>query len=77
VGPKAGLDRCGKSRPYQDSIPGPSKNNIITYKYTNYNNNSRCNVWKERERLTDIWFVFGILKFVMIFGNFIGVTWIL
>jgi hypothetical protein len=24
VGPRAGLDRCGKSRPYQDSIPGPS-----------------------------------------------------
>jgi hypothetical protein len=31
----------------------------------------------ERERMTDIWFVFGSLKFVMIFGNFIGVTWIL
>ena len=24
VGSRAGLDRCGKSRPYQDSIPGPS-----------------------------------------------------
>jgi hypothetical protein len=24
VGPKAGLDRCGKSRPQRDSIPGPS-----------------------------------------------------
>ena len=24
VGPRAGLDRCGKSRPYRDSIPGPS-----------------------------------------------------
>jgi len=24
VGPRAGLDGCGKSRPYQDSIPGPS-----------------------------------------------------
>jgi hypothetical protein len=24
VGPRAGLDRCGKSRPHQDSIPGPS-----------------------------------------------------
>ena len=23
VGPSAGLDGCGKSRPYQDSIPGP------------------------------------------------------
>jgi hypothetical protein len=31
----------------------------------------------KRERLNDIWFVFGILKFVMIFGNFIGATWIL
>jgi hypothetical protein len=24
VGPSAGLDRCGKSRPHRDSIPGPS-----------------------------------------------------
>ena len=24
VGPMAGLDRCGKSRPHRDSIPGPS-----------------------------------------------------
>ena len=24
MGPRAGLDRCGKSRPHQDSIPGPS-----------------------------------------------------
>jgi hypothetical protein len=24
VGPRAGLDVCGKSRPYRDSIPGPS-----------------------------------------------------
>jgi len=24
VGPRAGLDRCGKSRPYRDSIPGSS-----------------------------------------------------
>ena len=23
-GPRAGLDRCGKSRPHRDSIPGPS-----------------------------------------------------
>jgi hypothetical protein len=24
MGPRAGLDGCGKSRPHQDSIPGPS-----------------------------------------------------
>ena len=24
VGPRPGLDRCGKSRPHRDSIPGPS-----------------------------------------------------
>jgi hypothetical protein len=24
VGPRVGLDGCGKSQPYQDSIPGPS-----------------------------------------------------
>ena len=24
VGPRAGLERCGKSRPHRDSIPGPS-----------------------------------------------------
>jgi hypothetical protein len=32
---------------------------------------------REREGMTDIWFAFGILKFVMTFGNFMGVTWIL
>jgi hypothetical protein len=25
VGPRAGLDGCGKSRPHRDSIPGPSR----------------------------------------------------
>ena len=24
VGPRASLDRCGKTRPHRDSIPGPS-----------------------------------------------------
>jgi hypothetical protein len=24
VGPRTGLERCGKSRPHRDSIPGPS-----------------------------------------------------
>jgi len=24
MGPRAGLDRCGKSHPHWDSIPGPS-----------------------------------------------------
>ena len=24
MGPRAGLDRCGKSRPHRDSIPRPS-----------------------------------------------------
>jgi len=24
VGPRPGMDRCGKSRPHRDSIPGPS-----------------------------------------------------
>jgi len=24
VGPRAGLDRCGKSRPHRDTIPRPS-----------------------------------------------------
>jgi hypothetical protein len=26
-------------------------------------------IYGKRERMTDIWFVFGILKFVMILGN--------
>jgi hypothetical protein len=30
VGPRAGLDGCGKSRPHRDSIPGPSS------RYTDY-----------------------------------------
>jgi hypothetical protein len=24
LGPRAGLDGCGKSRPHRDSLPGPS-----------------------------------------------------
>jgi hypothetical protein len=30
--------------------------------------------WKEREKLTDIWFVFRILEFEINYGNFIRVT---
>jgi len=29
VGSRAGLDRCGKSRPHQDSIPGPSSPELV------------------------------------------------
>jgi hypothetical protein len=29
VGPRAGLDRCGKSRPHRDSIPGPNDSNVL------------------------------------------------
>ena len=32
VGPRAGLDGCGKSRPRRDSIPGPSS--PIASRYT-------------------------------------------
>ena len=30
MGPRAGLDRCGKSHPHQDSIPGPSSPQPVT-----------------------------------------------
>jgi hypothetical protein len=30
VGPRAGLDRCGKSRPHRDSISGPSSPYPVT-----------------------------------------------
>ena len=30
VGPRAGLDRCGKSRTHRDSIPGPSNTQPVT-----------------------------------------------
>jgi hypothetical protein len=29
VGPRADLDRCGKSRPHRDSIPGPSSPQLV------------------------------------------------
>ena len=32
VGPRAGLDGCGKSRPHRDSIPGPS----VTSRYIDW-----------------------------------------
>ena len=31
MGPRAGLDRCAKSRPYGDSIPGPSESVASSY----------------------------------------------
>jgi len=34
VDPRAGLDRCGKSRPHQVSIPGPSS--LVASRYTDY-----------------------------------------
>ena len=30
LGPRAGLDRCGKCRPHRDSIPGPSSQSPVT-----------------------------------------------
>jgi hypothetical protein len=33
VGRKAGLDGCGKSRPYRESIPGPQP---VASRYTDY-----------------------------------------
>ena len=30
VGPRVGLDRCGKSRPHRDSIPGPPSPQSVT-----------------------------------------------
>ena len=32
VGPKAGLDGCGKSRPHRDPIPGPSARSESLYR---------------------------------------------
>jgi len=34
VGPRAGLDRCGKPRPHRDSIPEPSS--PVASRYTDY-----------------------------------------
>jgi len=34
VDPRAGLDRCGKSRPHRDSIPGPSSPSPVTVTVT-------------------------------------------
>jgi hypothetical protein len=34
VSPRAGLDRCGKSRPHRDSIPGPFHS--VASRYTDY-----------------------------------------
>jgi hypothetical protein len=38
---RAGLDRCGKSRPHRDSIPGPSS--PVGSRYTDY----ATRLWKE------------------------------
>ena len=44
VGPRAGLDRCGVSRPHRDSISGPSS--PVASRYTHYatrpTKNVRC-----------------------------------
>jgi len=36
VGPRDSLDRCGKSRPNRDSIPGPSSPVVISLYVLNY-----------------------------------------
>jgi hypothetical protein len=33
MGPRADLDRCGKSRPHRDSMPGPSAPNLYGLMY--------------------------------------------
>ena len=44
MGPRAGLDRCGKSHPHWDSIPGPFrmsyKAGIITISHTSDSKNN-------------------------------------
>ena len=42
VGPRAGLDRCGNSRPHQDSIPGPSSPQSVAIP-TEISGPLRCN----------------------------------
>jgi hypothetical protein len=34
VGPRPGLDRCGKARPHRNSIPGPSSQSIYQLRYS-------------------------------------------
>ena len=36
MGPRDCLDGCGKSRPYRDSIPGPSSPLQVAIKWYNY-----------------------------------------
>ena len=42
VGPRAGLDLCGKSRIYRDSLPGP----FSPKKYNIYNKRYMCSSLK-------------------------------
>jgi hypothetical protein len=62
VGPRAGVDRCGKSRPPRDSIPGPSIPYLYRPRYPAHNNNNKyiiCTVTTER-RVPE--FVSGLYK---------------
>jgi hypothetical protein len=36
LGPRAGLDRCGKCRPHRDSIPGPSSPYFLAVCFCNW-----------------------------------------
>jgi hypothetical protein len=49
VGPRAGLDRCGNSRPHRDSIPGPSSLYPVAIPTELPGPQVQCTVWKYQE----------------------------
>jgi len=65
VGPSAGLDRCGKSRPHRDSIPDhPARSSVAIptelpahEEHISFINNSYIN--KNNLKLTEHWFQNG------------------
>ena len=53
MGPKAGLDRCGKSWPHRDSIPGPSSPWRVAIPIELWRSVNRCISCKEPACLAD------------------------
>jgi hypothetical protein len=51
VGPRAGLDRCGKSRPHRDSIPDRTTRSQSVYRRLSYPAHSGRT--KEEKKITD------------------------
>jgi hypothetical protein len=70
VGPRAGLDGCGKSRPHRDSIPGPSTPEPVAIP-TELSRPTHNGMYNSKMRNQRQWAVCKVSPRVAIFGDVI------